>query len=129
MSTTTTTSPHVWTPVCRRSDLVPGWGEAALVGADQVALFLVAQDGQEHVHAVSNLDPATGAAVISRGIVGCRQGRPTVASPLHRDVFDLRTGECLTDPSLHLPVWQVRERYGLVAVAPLPLSADAAVAG
>lgn len=129
MLTTTTTSPHVWTTVCRRTDLVPGWGEAALVGTDQVALFLVALDGEAHVHAVSNLDPATGAAVVSRGIVGSRQGRPTVASPLHKDVFDLVTGECYTRPALHLPVWQVRQHDGVIAVAPVPLAADAAAAG
>jgi NAD(P)H-dependent nitrite reductase small subunit len=125
----TSTTAHAWTPVCRREDLSPGWGEAALVGSTQVALFLVREPSGERVHAVSNIDPATGAAVLSRGIVGSRQGRPTIASPLHKDVFDLVTGECCTTPGLHLPVWQVRETDGVVAVAPLALAADAAVAG
>ena len=47
------------------------------------------------VHAVSNFDPYSGAHVISRGIVGTRQDAPTVASPMYKQVFDLRTGACL----------------------------------
>lgn len=129
MPSTTTTSHHAWTTVCRAADLAPCWGEAALVGDAQVAIFLVPEDGDLQVRAVSNIDPATGAAVMSRGIVGSRAGRPTVASPLHKDVYDLVTGECYTTPALHLPVWQVRQQDGVVAVAPLALAADAAAAG
>ncbi len=82
-----------WVPVCRVADLEPLWGEAALIGADQVAVFLL-PDGR--VFATSNADPATGAHVLSRGIIGSRGDRPTIASPLHKDVFDLETGECYT---------------------------------
>lgn len=78
--------------VCAVSDLEVERGRAALLGSEQVALFLLA-DGS--VHAVSNLDPYSGANVISRGIVGSRGEAPTVASPLHKQVFDLRTGACL----------------------------------
>ena len=108
--------PTVWTPICRRSDLEPGWGEAALVGGQQVAVFLL-PDGR--IAAVSNADPATGAFVMSRGIVGSRGDRATIASPLHKDVFDLETGECYTKPgALSLPVWRVREADGSISVAP-----------
>lgn len=108
-----------WTPLCRRTDLEVGWGEAALVGTAQAAIFLV-PDGR--IFAVSNHDPATGAAVMSRGIVGSRAGRATIASPLHKDVFDLQTGECYTRPGeLHLPTWWVREDEGVIFVAPRPV--------
>ncbi|WP_210481246.1 nitrite reductase small subunit NirD [Naasia sp. SYSU D00948] len=103
-----------WVPVCRLEDLEPLWGEAALIGADQVALFLL-PDGS--VHVTSNADPATGAFVMSRGIVGSRAGRPTIASPLHKDVFDLETGACYTKPDLRLPTWRVRDRDGILEVA------------
>ncbi|WP_447912810.1 nitrite reductase small subunit NirD [Microbacterium phyllosphaerae] len=78
--------------VCSLSDLETERGRAALIEGEQVALFLL-PDGT--VHAVDNLDPFSGAHVISRGIVGSRGAAPTVASPLHKQVFDLRTGECL----------------------------------
>ncbi|UYO98613.1 nitrite reductase small subunit NirD [Microbacterium sp. M28] len=78
--------------VCAIADLEVERGRAALFGTTQIALFLLA-DGS--VHAVANLDPYSGANVMSRGIVGTRGDAPTVASPMHKQVFDLRTGECL----------------------------------
>lgn len=105
-----------WRPVCRLADLEPLWGEAALVGELQVAIFLL-PDGS--IYAVSNADPATGSHVMSRGIVGSRGGRPTIASPLHKDIFDLETGHCYTKPdSLSLPTWRVREADGIISIAP-----------
>lgn len=52
--------------------------------------------------------------MISRGIVGSRGDAPTIASPLHKQIFDLRTGACLETqgkPALALSVWRVC-RYG-----------------
>ena len=103
-----------WTPVCRLEQLEPLWGEAALVDGDQVAVVRL-PDGR--VRAVAHADPATGAFVMARGIVGSRGDRTTLASPLHKAVFDLDTGECLTDPALRLPVWRSRVRDGAVEVA------------
>jgi nitrite reductase (NADH) small subunit len=94
--------------VCALAELEVERGRAALLGQQQVALFLLA-DGS--VHAVSNLDPYSGAHVISRGIVGSRGDAPTVASPLHKQVFDLRTGVCLEtqgEADAALRVWPVR---------------------
>lgn len=107
----------VWAPVCNRLELEPLWGEAAIVGGVQLALFLL-PDGR--VFAVSNHDPATGSAVMSRGIVGSKavdgHQRATIASPLHKDVFDLETGHCYTKPDLRLPVWSVRDNDGVIEV-------------
>lgn len=94
--------------VCTVQDLEVERGRAALVDGEQVALFLLA-DGD--VHAVSNYDPYGRAHVMSRGIVGTRGDAPTIASPLHKQVFDLRTGRCLDSqgkPEQHLAVWGVR---------------------
>lgn len=82
----------VWTQVCQVSDLEPERGAAALVDGIQVALFRTL-DGS--VFAVQQLDPYSGAHVMARGIVGTRADAPTVASPMYKQVFDLRTGECL----------------------------------
>ncbi|MGJ6980484.1 nitrite reductase small subunit NirD [Aestuariimicrobium soli] len=80
--------------VCAYERLVPELGVAALVGDLQVALFRLS-DGQ--VHAVQNLDPFSGASVISRGITGSKGDEPTVASPVYKQVFSLVTGRCLAD--------------------------------
>lgn len=113
------TEATVWSRVCALSDLDVGWGEAALVGRDQVALFRL--DGEE-VLAVDNRDPATGACVISRGITGSRRvsglgERATVTSPLHKEVYDLVTGACLTSPALRLRTFATRVVGGYVEVA------------
>lgn len=103
-----------WTPVCRYDDLLPERGVAALIGAGQVALFRTF-DGS--LYAIGNQDPFTGACVLSRGIVGTRGDVPTVASPLLKQVFDLRTGTCLDDETASVPVFAVRERAGQVEVS------------
>ena len=102
-----------WTAVCARDDLQPERGAAALIGGEQVALFR-AFDGT--LYAIGNRDPFTGAFVLSRGIVGTRGDIPTIASPLHKQVFDLRTGACLDDQAVFVPVFAVRERDGRVEV-------------
>ena len=50
--------------------------------------------------------------MLSRGIVGTRGDIPTVASPLHKQVFDLRTGSCLDDETAAAGVFAVRVRDG-----------------
>jgi nitrite reductase (NADH) small subunit len=91
--------------VCRYDRLQPERGVAALLGELQVALFRTS-DGT--VHAVGNLDPFSGAAVLSRGIVGDRGGVPTVASPVYKQVFSLLDGRCLDDPAAAVPTYPVR---------------------
>ncbi|WP_310157599.1 nitrite reductase small subunit NirD [Phycicoccus sp. 3266] len=106
-----------WVPVCHLSDLPRERGTAALVAGVQVALFRTYDDA---VYAVQQHDPYSGAAVLSRGIVGTRGDVPTVASPMYKQVFDLRTGACL-DPVGREPqtlrTWPVEVRDGTVHVA------------
>ncbi|MDM7832644.1 nitrite reductase small subunit NirD [Cellulomonas edaphi] len=82
------------TDVCALGALVPERGAAALVDGAQVALFRLADDT---VLAVQNKDPFSGANVLSRGIVGSAGDAPTLTSPMHKQVWDLRTGSCLDD--------------------------------
>ena len=103
-----------WVAVCDAARLLPERGVAALVDGTQVAIFRTF-DGR--LYAVGNQDPFTGAFVLSRGIVGSRGDVATVASPLHKQVFDLATGRCLDDGSVRLPAYGVRERAGVVEVA------------
>lgn len=103
-----------WEVVCPYGRLETERGVAALVErTTQVALFRL-HDGT--VYAIGNVDPLTGAAVLARGIVGTRGDAPTVASPLHKEVYDLRTGECLDQPEVAVPVYPVRIRDGLVEI-------------
>ncbi|GGH89838.1 nitrite reductase small subunit NirD [Arthrobacter liuii] len=102
-----------WHRVCPVDDLEPAWGEAALVAGRQVALF---RTGPEEVFAVAHQDPATGAHVMARGILGSKGMRPTIASPLHKEVYDLETGECFATTGLRLEAFSTRVIDGFVEV-------------
>jgi nitrite reductase (NADH) small subunit len=104
-----------WTVVCPYQRLEPERGVAALVDGAQIAIFRT-HDGA--LYAIGNRDPIAGASVMSRGIVGTRGDAPTVASPLHKQVYDLRTGECLDVPGITIPTYPVRHHNGLVEVFP-----------
>ena len=82
----------------------------------QVALVRTHDDA---VHAIANLDPYSGAQVIARGLVGTRGDIPTITSPMFKQVFDLRTGECLDaagDEPRALRTWSVTVVDGEVVV-------------
>ena len=104
---------------------VPGRGVAVLLPrGGQAALFLL-PNGM--IYAVGNIDPYAGAGVISRGLTGDRAGEPTVASPLLKQVFSLRTGAALDDPQVALPTYAVRVQHGLVRLGvPVPVGVPAA---
>ena len=88
--------------------LEPDAGTAVpLPGGDQAAVFRTASG---ELLAVGNRDPFADARAIADGITGSVDGAPTVSSPLHKRLSDLRTGTCLDDPSRALPVWPVRLR-------------------
>lgn len=104
-----------WIPVCAIDRLVPDRGVAAMVDGRQVAIFLL---GTGDLFAVDNLDPFSGAAVMSRGLVGDIDGAPTVASPVYKQRFDLRSGRCVDDEAVALEPWSVRKGGGVVEVSP-----------
>lgn len=103
-----------WTVICPLDRIQPERGVAALVAGTQVAVI---RTYHGELYAVGNQDPIARAHVMARGIVGTRAGTPTIASPLHKHVYDLRTGECLDVPGIRLPTYPIRCSGGLVEVA------------
>jgi len=105
---------QVWTAACRYDFLIPNRGVGVLLAdGTQAALFRL-DDGT--LHAVGNIDPFSGAAVISRGIVGDRGGRATVQSPIKKQAFGLDDGVCLDDADIALPVYPTRIVDGNVQI-------------
>ncbi|WP_437316576.1 nitrite reductase small subunit NirD [Sorangium sp. So ce385] len=103
-----------WVEVCGVEDIIPNTGVCALVGKRQVAVVRVGEG--EEIYAISNFDPFSKAFVLSRGIVGDKGGVPKIASPIYKQNFDLRTGQCLDDPTVRIPVYPTRIRNGRVEV-------------
>lgn len=105
--------------ICKLEEIPVEGGVAALVDGQAVAVIRTYDDT---VYALSNYDPFGKASVMSRGIVGTRtvgdEEVPYVASPLLKQGFDLRTGVCLDDDSVSLPIYEVRVDNGVVQVGP-----------
>lgn len=114
MTAAVETPQALWQKVCRYDVLLPEHGAAALLDGRQVALF---RTHEGTVHAVGNVDPFSGAAVLSRGIVGDRGGVPTVAAPVYKQVFSLIDGTCLDEADVRVDVYEVRVRDGVVEIA------------
>ena len=128
MTLTTEAPTRSWVDVCPLDHLIVDRGVCAKVGPYQVAVFRVGQgrcDGPspaagsstDELYALSNFDPFSKANVMSRGIVGCKGNRLKVASPVYKQSFELSTGECLDDPSVSVPTFEVRVVDGHVQVA------------
>ena len=95
-----------WEDVCGLDEVLPGTGVCAMVAGQQVALVRTA--APDALYAIGNFDPFSKAFVLSRGIVGDRAGVPKIASPIYKQSFDLRTGECLDDAQVRVPTYDVR---------------------
>jgi len=93
-----------WTPICAFARLTPDRGVAALVKGRAVAVFLLS-DGS--LHAIDNIDPISGASILSRGLIGDAAGTPTVASPMFKQRFDLVSGRCIDAADVAVAVHDV----------------------
>lgn len=104
-----------WHRIVQLSALTPERGVAALVADAPVAIFRL--DEGKDVVALHNVDPFSGASVLSRGIIGSKGDVVTVASPVYKQRFDVRTGACVDDPDVAIPTYDVRVVDGWVEVA------------
>lgn len=100
-----------WINICNLDDILPNTGVAALVDGHQVAIYRLA-DGS--VFALDNHCPASGANVLSRGLVGDLGGELVVASPIYKHHYRLKDGVCLEDKSLSVTSHPVQVIDGVV---------------
>lgn len=104
-----------WVDICSIYEITPNTGVCALVAGEQVAVFRVGNEAD--VFAISNYDPFSKAFVLSRGIVGDRNGITKVASPIYKQNFNLATGQCLDDETVSVPTLKARVVEDRVQVA------------
>ena len=115
MSSTT----QQWITICPLERILPNTGVCALVNGQQIAVFRVGEGND--VYAIDNYDPFSKAYVLSRGIVGDRNGIPKVASPIYKQSFSLLTGECLDDSTIKLQTFSAQVVDGQVQVNPIKI--------
>ncbi len=104
-----------WVNICPLAAIAPNTGVCALVAGQQVAVFRVGYGSD--LYAIGNYDPFSKAFVLSRGIVGDRNGIPKVASPIYKQNFNLLTGQSFDDENVKIPTYQVRVVSDRVQVA------------
>jgi nitrite reductase (NADH) small subunit len=102
-----------WTPICRYTQLPVDRAVAALLDGAPVAVVRLTA-GQ--VYVLGAVDPACGAAVLPRGIVGDRAGVPVLISPMYKDAYALATGGCVAGSGRTVPVFATRTVDGVVLV-------------
>jgi nitrite reductase (NADH) small subunit len=101
-----------WESICS-ADLIPiSAGAAALVDGVQIAIFRVGSD----IFAIDNYDPIGEANVLARGIVCDIKGELCVASPLYKQHFSLRSGQCLEDADVRVNTYDVRINGGNIEI-------------
>ncbi|PIW60449.1 nitrite reductase small subunit NirD [Shewanella sp. CG12_big_fil_rev_8_21_14_0_65_47_15] len=102
-----------WVNVGNYSNLPVNTGVAAWVNGRAVAIFNLSEQG---LFAIENYDPASGASVLSRGLICDMQGELCVASPLYKQHYRLSDGVCLEDNKLNIQVFDVKQQDGRVLV-------------
>jgi nitrite reductase (NADH) large subunit len=105
-----------WTAICSLDDILPNCGVGAWLDGQDIALFRV----RDAIYAIGNRDPASGAHVLSRGLVGDLDGEVVVASPIYKQHFSLITGKCLENADWSVPVFLCCVHEGSVFVRPRP---------
>jgi nitrite reductase (NADH) small subunit len=110
---TTPASSPGWTPICPLQRLQRERGVGALIAGEPVAVFRTHDD---QLFALHNVDPFSGASVLSRGIVGDLAGTPVVASPLFKQHFALGTGVAVEDSTVAVATYPVQVVDGTVEV-------------
>jgi NAD(P)H-dependent nitrite reductase large subunit/NAD(P)H-dependent nitrite reductase small subunit len=103
-----------WRPAGQLEEILPNCGVCVLIDGRQIAVFRLNDD----VFAIDNHDPASGANVLSRGIVGDLRGERVVASPLHKHHYSLETGRCVEEPDMSVRTYPAHVREGCVWVDP-----------
>ncbi len=104
-----------WLVVCAEEDLQTDSGVCALVDNTQVAIFYMPKDNK--IYAINNYDPFSKAYVLSRGLIGDIGGEPMVSSPVYKQHFSLKTGQCFEDETIKVESYQVRIENGRVEVS------------
>ncbi|MHC1559791.1 nitrite reductase small subunit NirD [Actinomycetospora sp. C-140] len=99
--------------MCPVERVQPERAVAALVAGEPVA---VVRTHDDRIFALHNVDPFSGASVLSRGIVGDVGGTPVIASPIFKQHFALADGRCLEDADVAVATYPVRVVEGVVQV-------------
>jgi nitrite reductase (NADH) small subunit len=103
-----------WYKAAKEEDFPENEGACVKYKDLQVAVFRMKGTGQWY--ACQNLCPHKMEMVLSRGMIGDRNGIPKVACPMHKKTFSLETGENLDGDLEALVTFPVKVMEGFVYI-------------
>jgi len=98
--------PRTWVKVGTVSDFPRNSGATVKYGKVQIAVFNFA--GRGEWYACQQMCPHKKAFVLSQGIIGETAGMPKIACPLHKKVFSLESGKCLSGDEYEIRLFPVK---------------------
>lgn len=108
------TTEKQWKTICHKNDLVKNSGVCALLdNEEQIAIFQVKDD---EIYSVGNWDPIGEANVLYRGLIGDTKGDIYVSSPLYKQRFILKNGQCIDDETVSIKAYDTRVQNEQVQV-------------
>ena len=116
-----------WYPAGKASDFPANGGLAMKHGSAEVAVFSLPgrTSEAERWFATQNVCPVKQVRVMSRGLIGePASGAITVADPVYKTVFDLRTGQSIASQELNVSTFQVRASSEGIVEVKLPPADD-----
>lgn len=104
----------VWFKAARTHEFPENGGACLRYKDMQIAVFNFSR--RNEWYACQNLCPHKMQMVLSRGMIGSKEGEPKVACPFHKKAFSLKTGECLNAEECSIAVFPVRIEDGYVHI-------------
>lgn len=115
-----------WVDICDENALPSFGGIAAWLENRAIAIFNLGELG---LFAISNVDPATGVSLLSRGLICELEGDIFVASPLHKQHYSLTNGQCIEDANLSVQLYPISCEGGRVRVQATPQTINQEIKG
>lgn len=122
---TVITTEKIWVDIAAVTDFVPNSGRAILHNGEQIAVF---NFNLTDWYATANQCPHKKQNLLARGLIGNQCDLRKVACPLHKNSFNLETGEHLGGTEAwRIETYEIKVEDGRVYLflnQPLPIGAD-----
>lgn len=95
-----------WIKAGKTTDVPMEGGACIKIKDTQIAIFNFTSRGEWY--ATQNTCPHRNEMILSRGMIGDKNGEPKVACPFHKRNFSLKDGKCLSGDDYTIKTYQVK---------------------
>jgi nitrite reductase (NADH) small subunit len=103
-----------WHKTARVEEIPEDSGGCVMVHGKQIAVYNFKK--RNEWYAAQNLCPHKMQMILSRGMIGDKNGEPKVACPFHKKSFSLKTGACLSGEEYCIDTYPVKVENGYVYI-------------